>query len=100
MDKRTYRDRAAYNVAAVTKRRKKLKAMAVELKGGKCNLCGYNRCIGALEFHHLIPSQKEFALSMKGLTRSWEKIQQELEKTILLCANCHREVEMGLTNVG
>jgi 5-methylcytosine-specific restriction endonuclease McrA len=96
MEKRTYRDRAAANIVAVTKRRKKLKRMAVELMGGKCSLCGYHKCIRALEFHHLDPLKKEFALSTKGLTRSWDKIKEELLKTVLLCANCHREVEDGL----
>ena len=100
METRTYRDRAAYMIAAVSKRRKKLKALAVASKGGKCVLCGYRRCIRALEFHHLDPSQKTFALGQKGLTRSWARIQVELEKTVLLCANCHREVEDGLTHVG
>ena len=81
------------NTDAVSRRRKKLKLMAVELMGGRCTLCGYDRCIRALEFHHLNPSHKSFALSMNGLTRSWARIQEELKKTVLLCANCHREVE-------
>ena len=85
--------------AAVKRRRKKLKMMAVELKGGKCTMCGYNRCIHALEFHHVDPSQKEFALGTSGLTRSWDRIKKELEKTILLCANCHREVEESFVPV-
>ena len=99
MEKRVYADRREENMAAVKKRRKKLKLMAVELKGGCCAVCGYKRCIRALEFHHLDPQLKEFALSMRGLTRSWEKIKEELNKTVLLCANCHREVEDGLINV-
>lgn len=85
------------NSKYVSKRRKKLKLLAVKLKGGKCQICGYSRCVWALEFHHLDPSQKEFALSTSGLTRSWAKIRQELEKTVLLCSNCHREVEAGIT---
>ena len=96
METRTYRDRAAANIAAVAKRRKKLKQMAVEFMGGKCKICGYQRCIRALEFHHIDPSKKEFSVSADGLTRSWEKIKQELAKTVLLCANCHREIEDGM----
>ncbi len=66
--------------------------MAVEFKGGKCQMCGYNRCIEALEFHHTDASQKDFGLSDKGYTRSWIKIQAEIEKCVLVCANCHREL--------
>lgn len=40
--------------------RKRTKIALVEYKGGKCCICGYNKCIEALEFHHLDPSQKDF----------------------------------------
>lgn len=83
------------NVEAVTKRRHELKIMAVEYKGGKCCKCGYNKCIHALEFHHLERSKKKFGLSGKGLTRSWKKIKKELDKCILVCSNCHKEIEYG-----
>ncbi len=98
-DKRTYADRAEYLRKAVTKRRHKLREMAREYKGGKCMLCGYKRCPGALEFHHKDPKKKEFAISVRGLTRSWEKIQKELEKCVLICANCHREVHAGIAQL-
>ena len=73
---RTYKDRARYNIEAVTKRRKKLKQMAITLKGGKCQFCGYNKYNGALDFHHIDESTKEFDLSTRGLTRSWERIKK------------------------
>jgi len=79
----------------VTRRRKLLKVKAVEYKGGKCVECGYDKCIAALEFHHLDPEKKEFNLGVRGLTRSWKKIKNELNKCVLLCANCHREIEYG-----
>ena len=69
--------------------------MAVEYKGGRCQVCGYDRCIEALEFHHLDPTQKDFGISHKGYTRSWEKVKEEVDKCILLCANCHREFHAG-----
>ena len=50
-------------------------------------------------FHHLDPSKKDFGLSMRGLTRSWEKMRTELDKCILLCANCHAEVHEGITQL-
>ena len=95
-DKRTYADRREYLIDAVRKRRKKLRLMAVEYKGGRCSICGYDRCLEALEFHHLDPSHKDFGISDKGYTRSWEKVKKELDQCVILCANCHREVHAGL----
>ena len=89
--KRTYADRREYLKRAVIKRRKLLKQKALEYKGGRCELCGYNRCGDALEFHHKNPLRKDFAISGSGLTRSWDKVKMELNKCILICANCHRE---------
>ena len=77
---------------AVQKRRNKIKLMSIEYKGGKCEICGYNKCIAALEFHHLDSAEKDFGISAKGYTRSWEKVKEELNKCILVCANCHREL--------
>lgn len=93
--KRKYKDRAKYIIKAVSKRRKKLKSMAIAYKGGKCEICGYNRDYSALEFHHRDASKKDFGLSTRGLTRSWKRIKEELDKCILLCANCHREIHSG-----
>ncbi len=81
---------------ATQKRRNKIKEMSIEYKGNKCCICGYNKCKSALEFHHLDPKQKDFGISAKGYTRSWEKIKEELDKCIMVCANCHREIHDGL----
>lgn len=72
--------------------RQKRKQELVNVMGGKCQICGYNKCIAALEFHHCIPDQKKFGLS-NGDCRSLEKDLEEAKKCILLCSNCHREVE-------
>ncbi len=95
-DKRKYRDRREYLIQVVQKRRKRIRETAIDYKGGRCQRYGYNRCIEALEFHHLESSDKDFGISEKGYTRSWEKIKEELDKCILFCANCHREVHSGL----
>ena len=95
-DKRTYADRREYLIMAVSKRRKRLKEMVVSYKGGKCRICGYNKCIGAFDLHHLDGKTKEFGLSTRGLTRSWVKLKAEADKCILVCANCHREIHAGL----
>jgi predicted HNH restriction endonuclease len=97
--KRKYRERAAYFIQKVTERRRKLKEMAVDYKGGKCMVCGYKRCPAALDFHHIDPTKKDFSLSVRGLTRSWERIQSEVDKCLLVCANCHREIHAGLIKV-
>ena len=94
MEKRKYAERAEYLIKAVARRRRRLREMALEYKGGKCVFCGYAKYSGALDFHHL--SNKSFGLSERGLTRSWKKICEELDKCILVCANCHREVHAGL----
>lgn len=75
----------------VLERRRKLKEMAVAYKGGKCERCGYDRCITSLVFHHRDASEKEFGISKTGHTRSWERTKAEIDKCELLCANCHGE---------
>ncbi|MBI5048125.1 MAG: HNH endonuclease [Deltaproteobacteria bacterium] len=95
-DKRSYADRRYYLIGAVQKRRKKIREMALEYKGASCNICGYNKCREALELHHVNSDGKDFGISDKGYTRSWAKIKEDLDKCIVLCANCHREVHSEL----
>jgi transcription elongation factor Elf1 len=97
-DKRKYADRREELIKAVAKRRRKIKNLATEYKGGKCQICGYNKYQGALDLHH-IGGNKEFGIADKGYTRSWEKVKTELDKCILVCANCHRELEAGITQL-
>ena len=99
MKKRSYTDRADYIKKAVAKRRYKIREMAVAYKGGRCQLCGYTRCIAALEFHHPDPSKKDFGISLNGLTRAWTKVKAEVEKCALVCANCHREIHAGISQL-
>lgn len=98
-EKRKYADRAKYLIVVVAKRRKKIRDMAIEFKGGKCNICGYDKCNAALELHHIDKRKKDFGLSMNGITRSWEKTKKELQKCILVCSNCHREIHSGITQL-
>jgi 5-methylcytosine-specific restriction endonuclease McrA len=79
--------------------RKAHRLLLVQEAGGKCELCGYDKYVGALEFHHREPSTKEFELSGKGQTFSLARKRAEAAKCILLCSNCHREVEDGLRKV-
>ena len=98
-DTRKYADRRHYLIAAVHKRRKKIRQMAVEYKGGKCEVCGYKRCLEALELHHVSSNGKEFSISSKGYTRSWKRVREELDKCVLVCANCHRELHAQLAQL-
>ena len=74
---------------------KNSKKKAVEYKGGKCEKCGYNKCIDALEFHHIDPTQKDKNFGNLKL-RKWEDQKKELDKCICVCANCHREIHAEL----
>jgi len=79
---------------AVTRRRRKVKAILVAEAGGRCSICGYDGCIGALEFHHPRPKREAIGCELWRLspTRS-TTLRAEAAKCVLLCANCHAEVE-------
>ena len=72
------------------------KKMLCNLKINGCAICGYNRCPAALEFHHSNPEDKNFGLGMFSMGKKDERIVEELNKCILLCANCHREIHTEL----
>jgi transposase-like protein len=79
--------------------RRKVKRTLVEEAGGACVLCGYSRFAPALQFHHVDPAEKSFALSREGVTRSLARARAEAQKCVLLCANCHAEVEGGFVEL-
>lgn len=81
------------------KKQKELKQKCVDMKGGKCIFCGYNKYIGSLDFHHLNPDEKEYSISDLR-TYSVDKIKTELDKCILVCRNCHGELHGGLIKLG
>lgn len=83
-------------VANVQRRRNKIKEMSVEYKGSKCEICGYDKCNEALEFHHINPEEKDFGIGEKGYTRSWDSVKKELDKCIMVCANYHREIHANI----
>ena len=79
--------------------RRRLKELLVAEAGGACSLCGYDRHLGALQFHHLDPRSKRLHISQNGITLSLETIRHEVRKCVLLCSNCHAEVEGGIVSV-
>src|SRR4051794_22844520 len=81
--------------SAVQRRRREIKRVLVAEAGGECAICGYARTLAGLHFHHVEPGLKSFALSRQGVTRSLAAARLEAEKCVLLCSNCHAEVEDG-----
>ena len=80
-------------------RQRLFKRKSIEYKGNKCYYCGYSRYQGALQFHHLDPSKKNFSISKIKLTTWDERATNELDKCVLLCANCHMEVHAGVISL-
>ena len=73
------------------------KQQMVFYKGGRCEICGYNKCTAALEFHHLDPRSKKFMLvNHRG---PYDDVETELDKCVLLCGVCHAEVHGGITEM-
>jgi transposase len=83
---------------SVVRRRAQIRAAVIAEAGGCCAICGYSRNPAALQFHHVDPASKEFTLR-NGDTRSLQRVRAEAVKCVLLCANCHAEVESGAAQV-
>lgn len=84
------------NAMRVARHRRSVKEQLVVEAGGACLMCGYARCARALSFHHVDPTSKSFDLALGGVSRSLAKARAEAAKCVLLCANCHMEVETGM----
>lgn len=84
---------------SVARRRRRVKEILVEEAGGACRLCGYDRSMRALHFHHLDPSSKRIEINARGTGIAIEKLRAEAKKCILLCANCHAEIEAGIATL-
>lgn len=70
IETRRYKDRREYITRMTAVRRLRLKKKLVEMRGGECQICGYSRCLIALDFHHVAENSKVFGLSQRDLTRS------------------------------
>lgn len=80
--------------------RRLVKNKAVQIKGGKCAICGQQYPNSVYDFHHLNPEEKDFNLGNKTSTIKWEIVKTEIEKCILVCANCHRMIHSGDIDIG
>ena len=76
--------------------RRRRKLNLVRICGNKCAICGYNKCISALDFHHLNPQEKLYNIASNGSCRDLETDIAEIRKCILVCANCHREIHSNM----
>jgi transposase len=85
--------------AAVVARRRKVKTILVEEAGGACCICGYDHNMRALHFHHVDPSQKRLEINARGVAIALDKLRVEARKCVLLCSNCHAEVEEGMASI-
>jgi predicted transcriptional regulator len=96
-------DRAGYfrcrrcRAERVSRRRRKVKEILAAEAGGACRICGYARYIGALQFHHVDPSEKRLGFATGGVAASIDALRAEASKCVLLCSNCDAEVEAGVT---
>lgn len=80
----------------VTRRHRKLRAILLAEAGGKCRVCGYDRVSRNLHFHHVNPEEKSFAMTM-ARGKSEAAYRAEAAKCVLVCANCHGEIEAGVS---
>jgi transposase-like protein len=83
----------------VTRWRRQAKQTLIREAGGCCVICGYDRCVAGLHFHHVDPATKRFGLGSRGLARAIHHLRAEAAKCVLLCSNCHAEVESGIATL-
>ncbi len=96
---RTYDDFLIQQKEHKRKLRAMIKKQCIEYLGGKCKLCGYNKCDKALDFHHVNPEKKDFSIGQNNTRYRFDQLKPELDKCVLLCKNCHAEVHAGLIHL-
>lgn len=82
-----------YNYISQKYRGLSRKLEIIKERGGKCEICGYDKNIAALEFHHIDKENKLFNIDVRKFSNyTLETLRNELNKCMLLCSNCHREI--------
>jgi transposase len=99
LDRRGYYRCKRCRSASVSRRRRKVKELLVAEAGGACCVCGYNRIARALHFHHLDPALKRMEMNARGAAMALDRLRAEARKCVLVCANCHAEIEAGLVSL-
>jgi hypothetical protein len=98
LDRNGYRRCRKCRVDSVVRRRARMRDVLIAEAGGACAICGFDEHPAALQFHHVDPGQKSFTIR-NGETRSLARMRQEASKCVLLCANCHAQVEAGTADL-
>ena len=80
---------------AVTRRKQRIRRILVDEAGGRCTVCGYDRCVLNMHFHHVDPTNKALVMT-SDIGRALAALREEAKKCVLVCANCHGEIEAGL----
>jgi 5-methylcytosine-specific restriction endonuclease McrA len=78
-----------------TNRKKSIRELKYKA-GGKCQICGYNRCLSSLAFHHKNPAEKIGTIGEMVYSHSKTAAAIEVKKCVLVCTNCHGELHEGL----
>jgi hypothetical protein len=92
-NRETYKRHGKKHYKSSYAKSKRRMAKLVEMSGGKCNHCRrvYPSCV--YDFHHI--KKKSFNLKMSKMSKAWDKIVAEWEKTVMICSNCHRVEHHG-----
>jgi intein-encoded DNA endonuclease-like protein len=96
---KTYDDYLLRHKLHKRKKRIETKQKCVDYKGGKCIVCGYNKCLKALDFHHTNPEEKDFTIAQNNTSFTFEKLKTELDKCVLVCNRCHTEIHEKLIDI-
>jgi len=97
-DKRYYEENKKKIYENKKKRVRQYKIELLKMLGGKCKICGYNKCLAAFDFHHK-DGVKEGNINRLLKNVSKKKLLKEAKKCILLCSNCHRELHHNIGGI-
>ena len=95
-----YRNNKRKNVRRTSKRRETLREWVNTYKKERSCACCSESFYRCLEFHHLNPDEKDLAVA-DAINNGWsiKRIQKEIDKCILVCANCHVKIHAGLISI-
>ena len=98
--KRVYRHKPLYKKKYYYPYRDECRQIIRTIKEKGCCICGYNKCASAMDFHH--PNKRKSADHISEMVSGvntkvkFKRVLSEIEKCILICANCHREIHSEL----
>jgi hypothetical protein len=91
--KNSFTNNKFQNYETQQKRGRERKMKLIQMKGGKCEICSYDKNYAVLCFHHISPKDKELPLTIRECSNNtWDTLVKEVQKCKLLCHNCHMEL--------